>query len=249
MRNYIKLLLLVFTLSFVISCDKNDELIVFDSVNGQEALAFATASLSATVPPEGITVSVPVTVTTTSTAERTFSASEDANSTALAGSFTIGTATIPAGSFKGTLDVALNSTSLEDGILYQLIVNLDTPPGGSVYNEKVTINYNKKVICNDLMLVVNTDFWAEETSWEITDSSGTVVQSFPGGWSNGVATYEFNFNLPDGAYTLTFFDVYSDGMNDGTNLGDYTLSCSILTHVTGGGAFGASQSTDFVVNP
>lgn len=249
MRNNIKLLLLIFTLSVVISCDKEDELIIFDSVNGQEALAFATASSSATVPPEGITVSIPVTVTTSSTATRTFSASEDATSTAAPGSFTIGAATIPAGSFEGTLDVSLNSSSLEDGILYQLVINLDTPAGGgTVFNEKTTINYNKKVICNDLELVINTDFWASETTWEVTDSTGAVVQS-GGPYANGVATYVYNFNLPDGAYTLTFFDVYSDGMFDGTNTGDYTLTCSILTHATGGGTFGASESTDFVVNP
>jgi len=249
MKKYIKLLFLILTLSFFTACDKDDELVVFDSENGQVALSFATTSvLSVTVQPDGSSITIPVNVTTKSDSDRSFTVSTDAASTALTGSFTLGNVTIPAGSFNGSVDVTFDSALLEDGVLYTLILNIDAPTDGTTFN-KATINYNKKVICNDMKLSVTTDFWAEETSWEITDASGTVVESFPGGWSNGVADYEFTFTLPDGAYTLTFFDVYSDGMFDGTNTGSYTLTCSILTHVTGGGAFGASQSTDFVVNP
>jgi hypothetical protein len=37
-------------------------------------------------------------------------------------------------------------------------------------------------------------------------------------------------------------------MNDGTNLGSYTLTISGVVKATGGGSFGASESTDFDTN-
>lgn len=249
MKKYFKLLSLILTISFFASCDQKDELIVFDSVNGQEALSFESTSFSVTVPADAITITIPVNVTTQSTSARTFTTAIDDASTAVTGSFTIGDVVIPANSFNGTFDVTFTGDSLEDGILYKLIINLVATSGGTVYNEQATVNYNKKVICNDMNLEINTDHWASETTWEIKDSTGAIVQS-GGPWADGVATYEFNFNLADGCYTLTFFDAYADGMNDGQNpVGTYKLSCSILTLVSEVGSFGASQSTEFCVNP
>ena len=112
-------LLLVFTYT---SC--NEDRVVFDDVNGQEAIQFTAKDFNITVPSEGISVSIPVSVTTISTTARTFEAVADDASTGGAASYSIGTATIPAGSYEGTLDVNLNTTSLEDGISYSLLVKL-----------------------------------------------------------------------------------------------------------------------------
>jgi len=249
MKKYFKLLSLILTISFFASCDKKDELIIFDSVNGQEALSFESTSFSVTVPAEPITITIPVNVTTKSSSARTFTTSLDDSSTAIAGSYSIGDVVVPADSFNGSLDVTFNGDLLEDGILYELVLKLVANTNGTVFNEKATVSYNKKVICNDMHLEINTDHWASETTWEIKDSTGAIVQS-GGPWADGVATYEFDFYLEDGCYSLTFYDVYEDGMNDGQNpVGTYKLTCSILTLVSEVGSFGASQTTEFCVNP
>lgn len=237
------------------SCD--DDPVIFDNVNGQTAAAFTTTSLSVTVPPEGITVTLPINVTTVSTSDRTFNAEADLDaSTAISGSYSIGTATIPAGSYDGSLEISLNTNSLSDGILYSLVVDLVPPAGSAVFNETATIEYNKEIVCNDVVLTIVTDAYAEETGWDIRDASGNVVESVAIGTYGPAAsaasrgkTYTYNINLPDGCYTLNMYDLYGDGQFDGGYSGSYSLTCSILTHASGEGSFGATESTEFCINP
>lgn len=245
-------LLLVFTFT---SC--NEDVVVFDNVNGQEAIQFTKKDFNITVPPTGITVTIPVSVTTISTAARTFQAVADEEaSTGAAVSYSIGAANIPAGSYEGTLDVTLNTASLKDGIAYSLVVKLVAPVGGASYNELATIKYNKKVVCNDVVLTVVTDAYAEETSWKIKDATGKVVASIPPGTygpaSSGASrgkVYTHNVNLPNGKYTLVMEDLYCDGQYDGAYSGSYKLDCSIVNHASGTGAFDCEKITAFEINP
>lgn len=251
---YIYTLLLVFTFT---SCDETP--VVFDNVDGQVALQFKTRSFNVSVPEAGLSVAIPVSVTTVSTAERTFTAALGVGSTAPTDSYSISTVTIPAGSYEGTLNVSLKTTSLADGISYTLPIKLIAPEGGAVFNETATIKFNKVVICNDLVLTVTTDRYAEETSWSIINAAGAVVASIvPGtyGPADSVVSrgkvYKHNINLPNGTYTLIMKDLYCDGQNDGTYLGSYSLDCSIIKHASGSGAFsgtgGCDERTTFKVN-
>lgn len=255
MKKYIKLLILVLTLSLFTSCDIDQDPIAFDPVNGVEGVSFAETSVQITVTEAGATVKLPVNVTTTSTAERTISVVEDNASTAVAGSFSFGsTITIPANSFSGTFEVLLNTAGLEDGILYDLIVNLVASPNGVAFSETATIRYNKEVICNDLVLVVLTDAFPEETTWNITDSNGLIVAHGgedygpPASVSSRLKEYIHNITLPDGCYTFTIFDAFGDGLSDGVVEGSWLLTCSILTHASGVGNFGSSSATEFCIN-
>lgn len=242
-------IILVFTFT---SCE--DSPVVFDNINGQEAIQFTSTSLNVTVPAEGLIVTLPVSITTVSTVARNFVVVEDESSTAIPGSFSLGSVSIPAGSYDGSLEITLNTTGLADGILYGLVVNLVAPEGGTAFKEQATINYNKEVVCNDLLLIVLTDAFPEETTWEITDSTGTVVASGgddygpPSAAASRLKEYQHNITLPDGCYTFTIFDVFGDGLNDGVVEGSFLLTCSILTHASGVGNFGSSDSTDFAVN-
>ncbi len=235
------------------SCEENEIPTIDES--GPVLVQFSENSFSVTVPSdESTTVTVPVNVTTLSNQDRTFEATVDESSTAIAGSYTIGTATVPAGSYEGEVDITLSPDSLEDGESYVLVVNLPPYAEGAT-PDKVTITFNKEIVCNDFLLTIITDAYPEETSWDIKDSSGNVVISGPevpysppsSAESRG-KTYNTEIFLEDGCYTFTIYDAYADGQFDGAYEGGYKLSCSILNIASGQGAFGASESTEFCVN-
>ena len=254
MKRYGLSILVLFLVLTCISC--NDENVVFDNVNGQEAIQFTKTAYNITVPPEGIKVTIPVSVTTISNAARTFQAVADETSTAAAVSYAIGVANIPAGSYEGTLDVTLNTASLKDGISYSLLVKLLPSNGGAAFNETATIKYNKKVVCNDVVLTVTTDAYAEETSWRIVNEAGKVMASIPPGTYGPASSaasrgkvYTHNINLPNGKYSLIMEDIYCDGQYDGSYSGSYKLDCSIINHAAGTGAYGCEKITKFEINP
>lgn len=65
---------------------------------------------------------------------------------------------------------------------------------------------------------VNTDCWPAETSWEVLDENGNIVQS-EGPYTGELTAYEHVFSLPAlGCYTFRFNDAYGDGLN-GTAFG------------------------------
>jgi|GEM_PF-332912 len=71
--------------------------------------------------------------------------------------------------------------------------------------------------CAGIDLDINFDGDPQQTSWEITDASGTVVQSSGGAvYGTGLANTNLQLPdvtcLPDGCYDLTFMDSGNDGM-------------------------------------
>lgn len=81
-------------------------------------------------------------------------------------------------------------------------------------------------------LTINTDCWATESGWEVTDAGGTVIAETAIGTYAGQNESEIieNISLPAlGCYTFKFFDDYGDGMNGSQwgscdTDGNYTLS-------------------------
>ncbi len=249
----LKIILASLLLLTFMGCDKEDAPIntVYDNINGQTGVGFSVQNRSVIVPEEGITVTVSVQVTTISTSARTFNVSVDPSSTGNSQDYNLGSVTIPAGSYEGSFTVTFgNFDNLPELVNQTLVVNLDLPDGTAVVgSETVTFTYLKKIICNDVMLVINGDTFGSETTFEITDASGTVVQSGgPFTDISGGASYSFNFNLPDGCYTFTIFDSFGDGLFDGSVTGNYALTCSLITHASGSGNFGSSETTDFCIN-
>ncbi|KKN80142.1 hypothetical protein LCGC14_0333350 [marine sediment metagenome] len=242
MKKYILIIAVLFAF---VSCE--EESIVFDKENGQTGVSFATTAYNVSVPTEGLGIEVPVNVTTVSTTDRTFDVSVDDATVGGAANYAVGSVTIPAGEYTGILNVSLNFDPLTEGEVYSLIVNLTAPAGGVAFDETLEIEYFKEIICNDIVVTVNTDLYGEETSWEITDADGTVVAA-AGPFGRGVETHVEEVFLEDGCYTFTIFDAYGDGQVDGTVTGNYTITCSILNVLDGGGAFGASEAKEFCIN-
>ncbi|MDM8544757.1 M43 family zinc metalloprotease [Desulfococcaceae bacterium HSG9] len=84
-----------------------------------------------------------------------------------------------------------------------------------------------------------TDNFASETSWDLKNSSGTVIQSGSGYTNN--TTYTFNWNLAEGQYTFTIYDSYEDGICCAQGNGSYSLVDGCGTTLKSGGDFGSSE--------
>lgn len=238
-----------------LSCDQEDANVnnIYDG--SQIGVGFLTTATSVVIPEEGVTATVVVQSTTTATEARSYNVTVDDASTGSSADYSIGTLSIPAGSYEGTMDVTFgNFDNLPEAVAFELILNLDLPAGVSVVGSSSTsFNYLKKLICNDLTLTINEDGFGSERDWDIKDASGAIVVSCadfgcPFSDVTGGEQNVANFNLPDGCYTFTIYDSFGDGLFDGNVTGDYSLTCSIITHASGEGNFGGSETTSFCVN-
>ncbi len=102
--------------------------------------------------------------------------------------------------------------------------------------------------CSNVSLSITFDNYPEETSWEIKNSSGTVVAS---GGTYGSEPDGSTLNiavgcLPAGCYDLIFYDTYGDGMCCNYGNGSYTLTNTDSgSTLATGGSFTSSQTTNF----
>ncbi|WP_363322546.1 M43 family zinc metalloprotease [uncultured Tenacibaculum sp.] len=100
---------------------------------------------------------------------------------------------------------------------------------------------------NEATFSLTFDNYASETSWTITNSSGTTVASGSGyGSANNGTTITENLCLPDGCYTFTINDSYGDGICCSYGNGSYSITDSSGS-LASGGSFGSSESKQFCV--
>lgn len=253
MKNIVK----IFILSLILSSCGDFEPVVFDEINGETGIGFANPQISLTVPVEGVTSMVNFTSTTISDQARNFTISVDMDQTTVTSSdYSLGTATIPANSHEGTLDVTFNYDGLEDFVENTLVLNVEGD--NAITFSPLTFKFIREFdinefVCADLSLSILFDNWGSENTWEITDSTGMIVVS-GGPYSNGTAgetAVETIPTLPSGDYTFTFYDSYGDGLFDGVNTGNYSLFCTaqpVVSYASASGNFGSSNSTEFTIN-
>lgn len=247
MKNYFKILGISLA-AILISCDPDSQE-QFDNVNGQTAVAFAQTSIETSVPTEGKTITLPVTVTTISTESRSFNVSvseaDDANA------ITLGNVVIPANTYEGTIDISIDFDQIggNDGDVRTALIQITPSEGATAYNEIATVSYFREIVCNDVILTINTDSFASETGFQILDDMRNVVYELVAGQlADGVQTVTEDIFLEDGCYTAVITDTFGDGQVDQNVTGDFTITCSIITYATGGGAFGPRQEVPFCVN-
>lgn len=98
-----------------------------------------------------------------------------------------------------------------------------------------------------LTLNIRLDDYPSETTWQITQADGTVVQrGGPYFGQTGQQITELLF-LPDGDYTFSIFDVYGDGICCGFGLGSYALTDQVGDLLRDGGEFLSQESFSFCV--
>ena len=105
--------------------------------------------------------------------------------------------------------------------------------------------------CTTVNVQISTATWANEISWDLTDSSGTSVAIGGANYGTPYANFSVYNNyvcLPAGCYNMNMYDSYGDGWNGGTyNLLD---SASGASYATGGiTAFVAFQTDVVCVGP
>lgn len=252
--------LFVFMLALIVSCE--DDYPVFDADNGKTAISFENTSFDVIVPEEDTTLDIPVFVTTRSQNERAFNVQivDSLTTDGTQDEYNIGQVIIPANEFSGTLSVDFDFSEItgEDGIRKNLVFTLNPGEGVSSYNDVVSVEYFREIVCNDMELTIVSDIYATETGFRIERANGTVVvDDFFPFTANSLTpqTYTATFFLEDGDYIFTLLDTFGDGQVgtfQGTTLvGNYELSCSIITHASGEGELdnGTFESTPFSVNP
>jgi len=212
-------------------------------------IAFGTDKYSTGVDPGGSTTfDIPVYTAKVYSAAKTFNVIVD-GSNAAAGSYDVpASVTVAAGTNEGILTVSLSDVNLGIGV-NKIKINFEDV-AGAYHGESTTLEYVQN--CNEVTVTLdfNFDYYSDETGWFISDSLGGVVASKDaGGYARGIWTASESIVLCSGRdYTLTVTDRYEDGMDDGTNLGSYTLTFGGVVKATGGGSFGASESNSFDTN-
>ncbi len=114
-------------------------------------------------------------------------------------------------------------------------VNVTTlPPATNCYASAVTLS-------------LTFDNYPAETSWDLKNSTGTVVAS-GSGYSTSGATITQVFTLVDDSYTFTINDSYGDGICCTYGSGSYSLTDANSTVIVTGGSFTSSEATNFCIS-
>ncbi len=103
--------------------------------------------------------------------------------------------------------------------------------------------------CTDINLTILFDNYPAETSWEIKDA-GNVVVANGGTYDSQAAgsTLSIPMCLNDGCYTMTFSDVYGDGICCAYGNGNYNLTnTSSGVSLAQGGSFASTDVTNFCI--
>ncbi|GGE02748.1 T9SS type A sorting domain-containing protein [Psychroflexus salis] len=112
-------------------------------------------------------------------------------------------------------------------------------------NQSITSFEVAESVGNDIELSINFDNYPGETTWEVTNSSGAVVQS-GGPYGSGDNPFNQTINLNnDDCYTFTIFDEFGDGICCGFGNGSYSLETNTGEVIISGGDFESSESVNF----
>jgi hypothetical protein len=175
------------------------------------------------------------------------------------GSNTLTSATIEY-SYNGNAQTTIDwSGSLEQGETDEIDLAEFTPSNGSNEIEVTVSNPNGGSDDNDvnnnssasvdtappgigsLEITILTDDYASETSWDIKNANGTVLESGGSGYTNNTE-YEISFVIPyEGCFTFTLYDSFGDGICCEYGLGSYSVQDGAGTVLISGGEFASED--------
>ena len=165
----------------IIAYSCNEEEVNFTD-NGQTALSFESTAFELSIPEEDLTLEIPVYITTVSSSSRSFNVDITSATEGTSTEYSVGTVVIPANEYSGVLSVDFDFSEItgDDGVVKELELTINPSEGIASYNDVVTINYFREIICNDLELSIVSDVWASETYFTIRPASGgtPIVERF-----------------------------------------------------------------------
>ncbi|SHE53728.1 hypothetical protein SAMN05444278_102265 [Psychroflexus salarius] len=248
MKNIFKIFTIAILFATFTSCE--EDVVVFDAINGQEAYSFSAERKTITNCDPNTTITVESTIKTNS--DRTINLSVDETSNASPSHYELqSSVTIPAGEYIGSADLSLNFDEVAPGSSNELIINLENPSGTIISARgKQTIAYEGVCTLNSVRLDIAFDDYPEETAWFLIDGSGQVVADSGGSFGTYAdqTSYSESFCLPSGSYTFEIYDQFGDGICCAYGNGSYNLTlvtCEGESNILSGGEFGQLESTPF----
>ena len=220
-----------------------------DDIKGTEDLNYITfeaATMNMGVPIGGSADrEIKLYTTQVTSADRSFNINVvSATTTATAGSYTVpATVTVPANSNVGILTIGLSDVNI--GTAGKRIVLEIGSEEGLFKGAAITLNIAQICTQNEVTLAILFDGYASETTWVLKNSAGATVAT-GGGYSDGLASFNTKFCLPNGTYTFTIYDSYGDGLSWPNN-GSATLTKGTTQLGRIVGDFGAEASVTFTV--
>ena len=99
----------------------------------------------------------------------------------------------------------------------------------------------------EITVTINTDYYGNEITWTITNSSGVVVAS-GGPYTLGANTYIVTACVPIGTLNFNWYDSFGDGWNWVGIQGSYSVTQGSATLTSGSPSSGFSGSSTFYVS-
>ncbi|SDH65378.1 T9SS type A sorting domain-containing protein [Winogradskyella thalassocola] len=131
-------------------------------------------------------------------------------------------------------------------------INVTNPNGTTdenMSNDSYVFNFTviPSYVTSEVVFNITTDEYGYETSWELTNSSGTLINSGPLFDFQSETDIQVIIPIPayDGCYTFTIFDSADDGICCGYGNGSYTLEDENGNEIISGANFEASESVTF----
>ncbi|MBX2829299.1 MAG: T9SS type A sorting domain-containing protein [Flavobacteriaceae bacterium] len=150
----------------------------------------------------------------------------------------------------GPIDLSVGSHTF-DVVLVNVNGGSDENDGNDTSARDVDIEELTAYETTQVHMSLLTDDYAEETSWEFTDSAGNVLYS-DGPYQQTVddnTLFEESFDVVEGeCYFFTIFDAYGDGICCGFGQGEYSLTTDDGTIIFEGGEFGSSETTEIGID-
>lgn len=133
-------------------------------------------------------------------------------------------------------------------------LNISLPADANVSDNTGSVTFAKAALTTNtnITIKITLDQYGSESSWQLLNSSNTVVASSPtyvdGPGAGEYPQPDFNLTLPFDCYKFVMNDSYGDGMDSGYGMGSYQVFANgVLIPGIEGGAFGSSQSRVFQV--
>jgi len=156
--------------------------------------------------------------------------------------------------YAWTFDNGTFSTDLTPAVSFtngwhQVCLTVTDPNCVVTHCDSIYVNHTlSSCTQNPLTLFIDLDNYAEEVTWEITDATGTVVDSdmYTVLDDNSIITHDLC--LPNGCYELTFYDHHGDGICCQYGDGNYSLiDHSLGNTISSSGLFGHLETNHFCV--
>ncbi len=115
------------------------------------------------------------------------------------------------------------------------------------YNPLATTDDGSCCYGDQLVITITTDNYPLETSWQLVNQSGSVVQSInAGNLTQSGTSYTWNICLSStDCYDFTIYDTYGDGICCTHGNGSYSVSYNGIV-VASGGSFNSSETTSSI---